>query len=128
MSIPGLLEGMEFAVHRDTFTEQLDETVPAAETSVDAIHQDIVTEQPDETVRAPETSVDAVDIPSCLPDPADMHFPDKNIKRLAILEKEASERFPFNTIYPSVQELRSAVRIWSESVGASVSQDGIVLK
>jgi hypothetical protein len=97
MSIPGPLEEMEFAVG-----------------------QTIVMEELDETVLAPETSVDA--------DPASMHYSEGNKKMLSTLEKDASERFPLNTVYSCVKELRSEVRKWSESVGASVSHEGGVLK
>jgi hypothetical protein len=58
----------------------------------------------------------------------DFHYRNDQSKFLDTLEREARERFPFNSVYPSVIQLRSAVREWSESVGASISHEGNGLK
>ncbi len=115
MSTTGLLEGVEYSAHQGLANEEGDETVLAPETSAD-----IVIEEQDGTV----SSVGAIDLSSGLPDATSMHYSEGNIKMLDDLQKEARERFPFNSVYPSVQELRSAVRQWSESVGASISHEG----
>jgi hypothetical protein len=105
-------------------TDELDETALEPETSVDELDE-TVTDELDETALEPESSVDAVYIPSFPAAASHIHYSEGNIKMLTTLEEEACTRFPFNSVYHDLQDLKSAVRIWSESVGASISHQDI---